>query len=287
MVAQGYAVRPSCASPRRELPLRGSRRPSDLRTITRWAGRVVLLVAFAVVAPSPWDTVARAQDAGLTTSRPVLTLLALAVLSLLPFVFMTATSFVKISIVFSVLRNALGAGQVPSGTVVTALAAVLTLYVMAPVGEEMWDTMAPIVARIDPTDPTRGESATAVMDAFEAGKAPLVRFLGRNASARERRLFFELAREGRPPERRAEVRENDLLVVLPAFLVTELTEAFQIGFLVFLPFLIVDMVVANVLLALGMHMLSPTTVSVPFKLLLLVLVDGFYLLARALVLGYQ
>ena len=111
-------------------------------------------------------------------------------------------------------------------------------------------------------------------------------FLRRNAGERELLLFVDLARQVRAPDRRAEVRADDLLVLLPSFLITELAEAFQIGFLVFIPFLIVDMVVANVLLALGMHMLSPTTVSLPFKLLLFVLVEGWYLLARALVLGY-
>ena len=97
---------------------------------------------------------------------------------------------------------------------------------------------------------------------------------------------MDLARQVRAPDRRREVSRTDLLVLLPAFLITELAEAFQIGFLVFIPFLVIDMVVANVLLALGMHMLSPTTVSLPFKLLLFVLVEGWYLLARALVLGY-
>lgn len=243
----------------------------------------VVLVAPVLVATS-----AHAQDAvgNLATSKPVLTLVALGVLSLVPFVFMTATSFVKMSVVFSILRNALGTGQVPSGTIVTALAAILTLYVMAPVGQQIADAVSPIVARIDTNDPLGGESADAVLDALRAGKAPLVAFLSRNASVREKRLFLDLARRARPAAQRADLRETDFLVVLPAFLITELTEAFQIGFLVFLPFLVIDMVVANVLLALGMHMLSPTTVSLPFKLLLLVLVDGFYLLARALVLGY-
>ncbi len=242
----------------------------------------------AMVGACLWAGAARAQDAtaGLATSRPLLTLLALGVLSLLPFVFMTATSFVKMSVVFSILRNALGAGQVPSGTIVTALSAILTLYVMAPVGAEIVDAVTPIVARVDATEPLAGESAETLFSALRAGKAPLVSFLARNASPRERALFLDLARRARPEATRAEVRETDFLVVLPAFLITELTEAFQIGFLVFLPFLVIDMVVANVLLALGMHMLTPTTVSMPFKLLLLVLVDGFYLLARALVLGY-
>ena len=121
---------------------------------------------------------------------------------------------------------------------------------------------------------------------MSAGLVPLKSFLSRNAGARERELFFDLAQRARPADQRDRVSEDDLLVLLPSFLITELGEAFQIGFLVFLPFLVVDLVVSNVLMSLGMHMLSPTQVSMPFKLLLFVLVDGWYLLARALVLGY-
>jgi type III secretion protein R len=218
--------------------------------------------------------------------QPLVTLLALGALTLLPFAFMVATSFVKLSVVFSILRNALGTGQVPSGTIITALAAILSLYVMAPVGQQIAAEAGPAASRIDTADPLRGDSADALFEAIDAGEEPLREFLERNAGAREQRLFFDLARRARPADQRADVGTDDILVVLPAFLITELTEAFLIGFLVFIPFLIVDMVVSNVLLALGMHMLSPTTVSLPFKLLLFVLVDGWYLLARALVLGY-
>ena len=116
---------------------------------------------------------------------------------------------------------------------------------------------------------------------------PLRAFLDRNAGDREQALFLDLARDARPDDQRDEVGEDDLLVLLPSFLVTELSEAFQIGFLVFLPFLVVDLVVSNVLASLGMQSLNPTQISMPFKLLLFVLVDGWYLLARALVLGYS
>lgn len=219
-----------------------------------------------------------------SSGSPLVTIVALGALTLLPFVFMTTTSFVKLSVVFSILRNALGTGQIPSGTVITALAAILTLYVMAPVGEDIATATAPAVARIDRSDPL--STADAVFDAVELGLEPLRGFLTRNAGSRERAMFLDLARQARPADQRDAVGAEDLLVVAPAFVVTELSEAFQIGFLVFVPFLIVDLVIANVLLALGMHMLNPTQVSMPFKLLLFVLVDGWYLLARALVLGY-
>jgi type III secretion protein R len=239
------------------------------------AALVVILVASG----------ASAQEATDAASQPIVTLVAVSALGAIPFLFMTATSYAKIAVVFSILRNALGTGQVPSGTVIAALSAILTLYVMAPVGAEIAEQAGPAATRIDPSRPLA--DLDAVSAAIDAGVRPLKAFLVRNAGARERDLFLELAREARPPEQRDAVSGDDLLVLLPSFLVTELTEAFQIGFLVFLPFLIVDLVVSNVLMSLGMHMLNPTQVSMPFKLLLFVLVDGWYLLARALVLGYS
>ncbi len=246
---------------------------------TRWSSALAVLLAVVL-----WPSAADAQASGSFVGQPVLTLLALGALTLLPFAFMTGTSFVKIAIVFSILRNALGTGQVPSGTIITSLAIILTLYVMAPVGQQIAEAAGPAAAQVTMSGKTA--DIEALMTAIDKGKEPMKGFLARNTGAREQRLFIDLAKRVRPPDRRDEVKSDDLLVLFPAFLITELTEAFQIGFLVFIPFLVVDMVVANVLLALGMHMLSPTTVSLPFKLLLFVLVDGWYLLARALVLGY-
>jgi type III secretion protein R len=242
-------------------------------------------VLFALLTPS----IAVAQTDAAPASfagQPVLNLGLLAILSLLPILFMTCTSFAKMSIVFALVRNALGTGQVPSGPIIAALSALLTLYVMSPVAHEAYVAAAPSLVGIDTAAPVDQAGMTRIFDGLERGAAPLRAFLERNAGRRERALFADLARRSRPADQRAGVTASDLLVVMPAFLVTELGEAFQIGFIVFVPFLVIDMVVANVLLALGMHMLSPTTVSMPFKLLLFVMVDGFYLLARALVLGY-
>jgi type III secretion protein R len=219
-------------------------------------------------------------------SQPLLNLALLAALSLVPFAFLTCTSFAKMSVVFSILRNALGTGQAPSGTVLAALSALLSIYVMAPVGERMMAIAAPRLASVDFAEPLDGDDVDVLLDTATASAVPLAEFLERHAGRRERILFFDLARRARRADQRAGVGEHDALVVLPAFIVTELSEALMIGFIIFVPFLVVDMVVANLLLALGMHMLSPTTVSLPFKLLLFVSVDGFYLLSRALVLGY-
>ena len=126
-----------------------------------------------------------------------------------------------------------------------------------------------------------------VRGVIEATKEPIRSFLAANASPTERDRFYEVARAARPEDERDQVGQDDLAVLIPAFMVTELTEAFALGFLIYLPFLVIDLVVANVLLSLGMQMLSPTQVSLPFKLLLFVAIDGWGMLARALVTGYD
>lgn len=262
---------------------RDSRRGASTR-LARVSARLGGLALGVIATLFLFAGAAFAQAEPSAPSQPVVTLVAIGALTLLPFVFMTTTSYVKIAVVFSILRNALGTGQVPSGTVIAALAAILTLYVMAPVGASIAAEAGPAAEAIDVQDPLADLDALGA--AVEAGARPLKAFLQRNAGEREQRLFLDLARQARPDDQRAAVQPDDVLVLLPSFLITELTEAFQIGFLVFLPFLVVDLVVSNVLLSLGMHMMNPTQVSMPFKLLLFVLVDGWYLLARALVLGY-
>lgn len=207
----------------------------------------------------------------------------------LPLLFLATTSFVKLSFVLSLLRNALGTGQVPSSLVVAVLAAILSLYVMVPVGAQMARAVAPAADRIDwQGEPLQGASRQAVWDALKSGREPLRAFLKRNAGGDELALFEELAkRKGETDAAGLQVTREDFLVVVPAFLITELAEAFEIGFLLFIPFVVIDMVIGAILLALGMHMLSPTSVSLPFKLLLFVLVDGWSLLSRALIVGYQ
>ena len=209
-------------------------------------------------------------------------LLVLASLAAVPFVFLVATSFTKIAVVFSLLRSALGTAQVPSGAIITALAVLLSLYVMSPVGTEIATVASGPASRISTARPFLGDSLDAIVETFDAGKVPLVHFLTRNSDPRDRDLFVDLARRAG----RADATPNDLLIALPAFFVTELGEAFLIGFLLCLPFLVVDLIVSNVLLSLGMHMLSPTSISLPLKLLLFVAVDGWYVLTEALVTGY-
>ena len=219
-------------------------------------------------------------------SRPVLLFIAMAALSLLPFILLLMTSFVKIAIVLSILKSALGAPQIPPSQVITGLALILTLYVMAPTGERMFRAIEPDLGRGVGAELVSGQSLEALGIAADKAKEPLRDFLLKHASARDRGLFHGLALRLRTPAERSGITDRDFLVLVPAFLVSELRRAFEIGFLIFIPFLVVDLVISNLLLALGMHMLSPTTVSLPFKLLLFVLADGWQLLLRGLVESY-
>ena len=214
--------------------------------------------------------------------RPLALVVALAIVSLLPFVFMSVTAFVKISTVLQIVRSAIGAQNVPSSTVVMALSGALTLLAMAPVGDAIVARATPLFSGHETAD-----TVTLVREGLAAVREPMRDFLSKNTSEKERARFLGVARSVRTGADRDAVTDRDLPVLVPAFVVTELTEAFAIGFLIYLPFLVLDLVIANVLLALGMQMLSPTQVSLPFKLLLFVAIDGWGLLSQALVAGYR
>jgi len=324
-----------------------------------------------------------------STFSPALVLVTVVSLALAPFVAVMVTSFTKIVVVLSLLRNALGLQQVPPNVVINGLAIVLSIYVMYPV---ILDVNEAVQARLEgrpppasvqrqiqaraeqqairegrpinvrpaatrtpaeadapaPTSPAAADALAAEAQAqgtpeevdpmfsavrggssndpreteadaqprglaeavtaggtgaapaaaggsfdtnrmllmIDAGKEPLRTFLIQHSSDSERAFFLRSVQRMLPPERRDGLTPDDFIVIVPAFTVSELTAAFQIGFLIFLPFLIIDLVVANILLALGMMMLSPTTVSLPFKLLLFVLIDGWAKLVHGLVLTY-
>jgi len=224
-------------------------------------------------------------------SSPLVLVVLLGVLSILPFVLLVGTSFVKVSIVLGVVRNAIGTQQIPSNMVITGLAAILTLHIMAPTGAAVAAAAGPLAQRAMSADLARADSSDILGRTWAAAREPVRRFLRANSAARDRSLFLDLARRARSRTSvgasAAPPTADDLSVLLPAFVVSELTSAFAIAFLVLLPFLVVDLVIANLLTALGMQMVSPTTIALPFKLLLFVLADGWYLLARALVLGYR
>jgi type III secretion protein R len=214
----------------------------------------------------------------LTQFTPSSALLTVVALALAPFVAVMVTSFTKIVVVLSLLRNALGLQQVPPNVVLNGLALVLSIYVMHPVGSEM-------AARVQAVPEAAAGSTQGLLKAADSAKEPLRDFLVRHSRPLERAFFLKTAQKALKPEAAA-LSERDFLVVVPAFTVSELAVAFEIGFLIFLPFLVIDLVISNVLMAMGMMMLSPTTVSMPFKLLLFVLIDGWVKLTHGLVLTY-
>jgi type III secretion protein R len=214
----------------------------------------------------------------LTQFSPSSALVTVVLLALAPFVAVMVTSFTKIVVVLSLLRNALGLQQVPPNVVLNGLALVLTVYVMFPVGQEM-------SARVEGIN-NIGSSTKTMLSAADAAKEPLREFLIKHSPPRERAFFLKTAQKTLTPDKAGQLTERDFIVIVPAFTVSELSTAFQIGFLIFLPFLVIDLVISNILMAMGMMMLSPTTVSLPFKLLLFVLVDGWVKLTHGLVLTY-
>jgi len=213
--------------------------------------------------------------------------LLVAVAAIVPLVVLMLTSFVKVSVVLALLRNAIGAPDAPSGLVVMGVSLVLTFFVMMPVAIEMAAAASATTA-----PPAGGELDRAVrelvpppyhpqVDAAERALEPLRGWLGKHAAARDRGTFVELAQHsGRT------VRGDELWVLAPAFLATELREAFAIAVLIFVPFLVVDLVVGLGLVALGLSTTSPQVVALPLKLLLFVSVDGWRLLLDSLLRGY-
>jgi type III secretion protein R len=210
-----------------------------------------------------------------------LPLIAIALMiGLLPFVAMMVTSYTKIVVVLGLLRNALGIQQVPPNMVLNGIAIIMSAYIMAPL---MMDSFSAMQLR----SATEGSPIAQMGSAFEAGREPLRSFLGKHAHAREKTFFLKSASAIWPPERARELKPDDLLVLAPAFTLSELTEAFKIGFLLYLAFIIVDLVIANILMALGLSQVTPTQVSIPFKLLLFVAMDGWSVLIHGLVLTYR
>ena len=286
-----------------------------------------MLFACCLLVPAPL----LAQGAGPSgLPNPVVMLIVLGGLALAPFVLIMLTSFVKISVTLSILRNALGTQAVPPNQVITGLAFILSIFVMTPVARNMYHDAGAIG---NTRDIFSEASIKNVFDAIDRGKEPLRRFLTKHAHPQDRLLFMNLAARledgnkrdnapkpvaasnpqtqqqlpsppvtpqsvpanippappapAQPPaENSARLGKDDFQVLIPAFVTSQLKEAFQARFLIFLPFIVIDMVVANVLLAMGMNMISPSVISLPFKLLLFVLVDGWFLVVRGLVLSY-
>jgi len=212
---------------------------------------------------------------------PVSLALVFIAMSVLPFLAMVVTSYTKIVVVLGLLRNALGVQQVPPNMVLNGIALIVTVYVLAPVGFEAADALK---ARPAPSSASAGPQIFAYA---EAAREPFRRFLLKHAHEREKAFFVKSAHEMWPKAQADQVTRNDLIVLAPAFALSELTEAFKIGFVLYLVFVVVDLVVANVLLAMGLSQVQPNNIAIPFKLLLFVMLDGWSLLIHGLILTYR
>ncbi len=217
------------------------------------------------------------------SSSPVYILALLAFLTLAPIFLMMVTSFVKTSIIFSILRSAIGAQQIPPNIVLMGFSLILTLYIMHPVGVEIESRIKEEMKGINIK---KADSWTVLYKTVNSAIPVLKDFLFKNSHVEVRRMFLTISSDIRKKERLNQVKENELIILVPSFVISELHEAFEMGFLIYLPFIIIDMLVSSILISMGMHMLSPVTLSLPFKLLLFVLVDGWQLISRGIIMGY-
>jgi flagellar biosynthetic protein FliP len=212
------------------------------------------------------------------SSRMLQILALITVLSIAPSILIMITSFTRIVIVFSLLRTALGLQQTPPNSVLLSLALFLTFFIMSPTFEKAYDDgIKPLI-----------NNAISEEQAFELTISPFKDFMYENVREKDLSLFTNIAKlEINTETNRAEILQNlPLHVLIPSFMLSELKRGFEIGFLIFLPFLIIDMVVASILMAMGMMMIPPVMISLPFKLIFFVLIDGWYTLSGSLVKSY-
>ena len=208
-------------------------------------------------------------DDATLTERAVQLVGLITLLSLAPSILVMVTSFTRIVVVLSLLRTAIGMQTAPPNSVMVSLALFLTIFVMGPTLQASYDAgIAPLLA-----------GTIEIQEAFERSAAPVQEFMSANVRDKDVQLFYDLS-NAEPP---AEAAPIPLQILVPAFMISELRRAFEIGFLLFVPFVVIDMVVASVLMSMGMMMLPPVVISLPFKLIFFVLVDGWHLVAGSLV----
>lgn len=209
------------------------------------------------------------DNGGSSTARIVQLILLLTVLSVAPSILIMVTSFTRIAIVLSITRQALGTSQTPSNIILVSLALFMTGFIMTPTFEKAWDK------GIYPMIQEKVETKTAI----ERTVQPFREFMLKNVRPKDLQLFMDFSKT--PKVEKPE--DTPLTALVPAFMISELRRAFEIGFLIFVPFLIIDMVVASVLMSMGMMMLPPSMLSMPFKLIFFVVIDGWYMLVGSLV----
>ncbi len=215
----------------------------------------------------------------LLTQAAVLTLF-----SLMPFIVMILSAFLKIVIVLSLLRSALGVQQAPPNQIINGVALMLSMFVMYPTAVSMYDEGLKAVAHLEAPESLISEgSSTYILEIASAVREPLREFLKKNSSVKHHALFYRMAYKVLPEDHRPNLKPDDFIILVPSYITSQLKDAFEIGVLIYIPFFVIDIVTSNILLAMGMMMLSPVTISMPLKLFLLVMLDGWTLLVEGLV----
>lgn len=211
--------------------------------------------------------------------QPLSLIALLTILSLLPLIVIAGTSFLKISVVLSLLRNALGIQQIPPNLAIYSMSLILTLFIMAPVGYKISDNVT--------SSPFSLEDEHVFSKVDELMLTPWREFMLQHTQKKQIQFFGETATQLWPENVRKDISSDSIFVVLPAFMVSQLVESFKIGLLLYLPFIAIDLIVSNILLAMGMMMVSPMTISLPFKLLVFIMIGGWERLLTQLILSYK
>jgi type III secretion protein R len=253
----------------------------DLKSMRLWKQTLFLLPMFLLFFSPIY-----AQESTSANPNILSKMTLLAGLAILPFAIMLLTSFVKMIVVLSLLRNALGVQQTPPNQVLNGIALLLTIYVMFPTGLAMYEASKEIIPKA-PKEAFSDESAAFVIAIVDKSKEPLREFLIRNTISKHQASFYQLALRVFPEPYRTQLKASDFIVMIPAFITSQLKGAFEIGVLIYLPFFVIDLVTSNILLAMGMMMLSPLTIALPIKLLLIVMIDGWTILMQGLVLTFK
>ncbi len=214
------------------------------------------------------------------TMDPIMLVLGLLLLSLAPFLVMVCTSYLKIVVVLSLLRNALGVQQVPPTVVLNGLAIIFTIFIMTPISIQTYNLLKH-------ENISANMGIVEMVETVQKVKGPFQEFLVTHSNPKTVAFFLNTAKRIWPEEAAKTLGPTDFSILIPSFAVSELTTAFEMGFLLYLPFVTIDIIFSNILLAMGMMMMSPTVVSLPFKLLAFVLVDGWALVVQGLVLSYK
>ena len=231
-----------------------------------------ILLAYPSWAQTLSLNVSDAPD-GSATARIFNVIMIITVLSIAPSILIMMTSFTRIVVVFSITRSALATNATPPNMVLISLALFLTMFIMAPVLQKSWDEgIKPMI-----------EEKVEVMEGLEKATNPIKEFMIQNTREKDLLLFSDISQEKKPEK----LEETPLKVAIPAFMISELRRAFEIGFLIFIPFLIIDMVIASILMSMGMMMLPPTVLAMPFKIIFFVLIDGWYLLSGSLIQSFK